>query len=171
MKLFSWLKSSSIPEIGRDISWVEIIRHVFHVSDFERGGTKIDRNNNVIAKSIIKPYGHLIVNSPILKLSTKLPIVHKDDFLLATSVFDDPKLSKEIQELELLVTYIPKHIRPDGLAGIWHSLHFVITKPGTLENFYKNESEITKPTPEKIFNNISWEGEIRVGLNPNPTIN
>ena len=171
MKLFSWLKHSSLPEIGRDISWAEIVRHIFLVVDFDRSGTKIDQNNNVIAKSIIKPYGYLIVGSPILKQTAKLPIVHKDDFLLAASLFDDPKLSKEIQELELLVTYIPKHIRPDGLAGVWHSLHFVITNPGTLENFYKNESEVTKPTPEKIFNNISWEGEIRVGLNPKPSIN
>jgi hypothetical protein len=171
MKLFSWLKSSSIPEIGRAISWTEIVRHVFRVSEFDRSGTKIDQNNAVIAKSNFKPYGYLIVGSPLLKQNVKLPIVHKDDFLLAASVFDDPKLSKEIQELELLVTYVPKHIRPDGLAGIWHSLHFVITKPGTLEKFYKNESEITKPTPEKIFNNISWEGEIRVSVNLNPNLN
>lgn len=167
MKLLSWLKSSSIPEIGREISWVEIIRHVFRVSEFDRAGTKIDQNNNVIAKSIIKPYGYLIVSSPILKQTKKLPIVHKDDFLLVASVFDNPKLSKEIEELELLVTYIPKHIRPDGLAGVWHSLHFVITNPGTLQKFYNNESEITKPTPEKIFNNISWEGEISVEINLN----
>lgn len=157
MKFFSWLKSSSIPEIGSDISWVEIIRHVFRVSGFDRAGTRIDQDNNLIAKSIIKPYGCLIVGSLILKQTAKLLIVHKDDFLLDTSVFDDPKLSKEIQELELLVTYIPKHILPDGLAGVWHSLHFVITNPWTLENFYKNESEITKPTPEKIFNNIIWK--------------
>lgn len=171
MKLFSWLKPSSLPEIGREISWAEIVRHIFLVLDFDRSGTKIDQNNNVIAKSSFKPYGYLIVRSPILEQNVRLPIVHKDDFLLAASVFDEPKLSKEIQELELLVTYIPKHTHPDGLAGIWHSLHFVITKPGTLEKFYKNESEITKPTPEKIFYNISWEGEIRVGLNPNPSIN
>lgn len=171
MKIFSWLKSSSIPEIGRDISWFEIIRHVFQVSEFERAGTKIDENNNVIAKSSFKPYGYLIVSSPILNQTVRLPIVHKDDFLLAASVFDDPNLSKEIQKLELLVTYIPKNIRPDGLAGIWHSLHFVITKPGTLDKFYTNESDITKLNPEKIFNNISWEDEIRVGINPNPRIN
>lgn len=168
MKIFRWLQSSSIPEIGRDISWFEIIRHVFQISEFERAGTKIDKNNNVIAKSSFKPYGYLTVSSPILNQNMRLPIVHKDDFLLAASVFDEPKLSEEIQELELLVTYIPKHIRPDGLAGIWHSLHFVITNPGTLDKFYSNESEITKPTPEKIFNNISWEDEIRVGINLKP---
>lgn len=170
MKLFSWLKHSSLPEIGRDISWAEIVRHIFLVLDFDRSGTKIDQNNNVIAKSSLKPYGYLIVVSPIVEQNVRLPIIHKDDFLLAASVFDEPKLSKAIVEIELLVTYIPKHIRPDGLAGIWHSLHFVITNPGTLENFYKNESEITKPTPEKIFNNISWEREIRVQINLNPTV-
>lgn len=171
MKLFSWLKPSCLREIGRDISWTDIVRHIFLVLDFDRSGTKIDPNNNVITKSSFKPYGYLIVRSPILEQNVRLPIVHKDDFLLAASVFDDPKLSKEIQKLELLVTYIPKHLRPDGLAGVWHSLHFVITNSGTLENFYNNESEITKPTPEKIFNNISWEGEIKVGLNSNLSIN
>jgi hypothetical protein len=170
MKLFNWLKRSSLPEIGRDISWAENVRHIFLVVDFDRSGTKIDQNNKVIAKSSFKPYGYLIVTSPIFKQNTILPIVHKDDFLLATSVFDEPKLSKEIQELELLITYIPKHIRPDGLAGIWHSLHFVISNIGSLENFYKNESEITKPTPEKIFKNISWEGEISVEINLNPDV-
>jgi hypothetical protein len=171
MKLFSWMKSSSALEIGRDISWVEIIHHVYRVLEFDRAGTKADQNNNVIAKSNFKPYGYLLVDSPILKQNLRLPIVHKDDFLLAASVFDDPKLSKEIKELELLITYIPKHISSDGLAGVWHSLHFVITKPGTLEKFYENESNITKPTPEKIFNNISWEDEIRVSLNLNPNLN
>lgn len=170
MKLLGWLKSSSVLEIGRDISWIEIIRHVFRVLEFDRSGTKIDQDNTVIANSSFKPYGYLIVGSPILKQNVKLPIVHKDDFLLTASVFDDQKLSEEIQELELLVTYIPKHIRPDGLASIWHSLHFVITKPGTLENFYKNETDVTNPTPEKIFNNISWEGEIRVSVNLNPIL-
>jgi hypothetical protein len=168
MKLFSWLKPSSLLEIGRDISWTDIVRHIFLVLDFDRSGTKIDQNSNVITKSSFKPYGYLIVRSPILEQNVRLPIVHKDDFLLAASVFDDPKLSKEIQELELLVTYIPKNLQPDGLAGVWHSLHFAITYPGSLENFYKNESEITNPTPEKIFNNISWDGEIRVGINLNP---
>jgi hypothetical protein len=170
MKIFSWLKSSSIPEIGREISWAEIVRHIFRIVDFDRSGTKIDQNNNVIAKSSFKPYGYLTVISPMQNQNVRLPIVHKDDFLLATSVFDEPKLSRELADLELLVTYIPKHIRPDGLAGIWHSLHFIIANPGTLEKFYSNESEITKPTPEKIFNNISWEGEIRVGLNLNPSM-
>lgn len=170
MKLFSWLKNSSFPEIGRDISWTDIVRHIFLVLDFDRSGTKIDQNNNVITKSSFKPYGYLIVRSPILEQNVRLPIVHKDDFLLAASVFDDPKLSKEIQKLELLVTYIPKHLRPDGLAGVWHSLHFVITKPGTIEKFYENEHEIAKPTPERVFNNISWEGEIRVEINPHPNV-
>lgn len=167
MKLFSFSKSSSIPEIGRDISWVKIIRHIFRVSEFDRAGTVIDPNNNVISKSKIKPYGYLIVDSPILQQNHRLPIVHKDDFLLAASVFDDPKLIKEIEQLELLVTYIPKHNNPFGLAGFLHALHFVITKPGTLEDFYKNETDVTNPTPEKIFNSISWEGEIRVGINLN----
>ena len=151
MKLFKWLKSSSIPEIDRDISWVEIIRHVYRVLEFDRAGTKIDQNNNVLTKSIIKPYGYLIIGSPILKQHAKLPIVHKDDFLLAASVFDDPELSKEIQELDLLVTYIPKHIRQDGLAGIWHSLHFLMTKPGILEKFYEKESRNYKPNSRKNF--------------------
>lgn len=171
MKLFNWLKSSDITEIGRDISWIGIIRHVFRVLEFDRAGTTIDQNNNVKAKSKIKPYGYLIVDSPILKQNVKIPIVHKDDFLLAASVFDDPKLSKDNTELELLVTYIPKQKHPHGLAGIWHALHFMITPLGTLEKFYNIGTMMKEPHPEKIFNNISWEGEIRVGVNLSPNLN
>jgi len=170
MKLFSWLKPSSLPEIGREIRWAEIVRHIFLVLDFDRSGTKIDQNNKVKAKSSFKPYGYLIVRSPILDQNVRLPIVHKDDFLLAASVFDEPKLSEEIKKLELLVTYIPKHQYPNGLAGITHALHYVITSPGTLEKFYEVPSQKSTPVPENIFGVFVWEGEINVGVNLKPDI-
>ena len=50
-----------IPEIGSEIPWTQIIEEVFKVKDFDRNGTVINENGKVIAKSIFKPYGYLIV--------------------------------------------------------------------------------------------------------------
>ena len=70
------------------IAWIDIIGHAFHVLEFDRAGTKISPGNKVNAKSSFKPYGYLLVESPILNQPVRLPIVHHDDFLLADSVFD-----------------------------------------------------------------------------------
>lgn len=170
MNIFKWFKSSSIPEIGRDIKWINIVRHVLRVLEFDRSETSIDPNGNVVAKSKYKPYGYLLVESQIFEQKVKLPIVHRDDFLLAASVYDDAKLSELIKNTELLVTYIPKHQQPNGLAGITHALHYVLTSPGTLEKFYEVHSQMSNPVPENIFGSFVWEGEIKVGVHLNPIL-
>ena len=82
---------SIVPEIGKEISWADIVNHTFRVLDFDRNGTTIDENNQVKAKSRFQPYGYLLAESPILNNRVRLPIIHRDDFLLAASVFDEPK--------------------------------------------------------------------------------
>jgi len=170
MKIFKRFKSSSTPEIGREIKWINIVRHVLRVIEFDRSGTSIDSNGNVISQSKFKPYGYLLVESQIFEQRVRIPIVHRDDFLLASSIYDDPNLSDEIKKLELLVTYFPKQQNPNGLAGITHALHYVITSPGTLEKFYEVPSQKSTPVPENIFGVFVWEGEIKVGVNLKPDI-
>jgi hypothetical protein len=158
------------PEIGPDIKWTDIIRHVFHVLEFDRAGTVIGPGDTVKALSSSKPYGYMLVESPILNQPAKLPIVHRDDFLLAASVFDEPHLLEVIKEQELLVTYVPKHKLPLGLAGTSHALHYIITAPGTLARYYEvgNYMHMARPAPEKIFGTLVWDGEIRVQVNSQP---
>jgi hypothetical protein len=161
------------PEIGRDISWADIVRHVLRVVDFDRAGTTIAENGAIHAASRFNPYGYLLVESPILNQRVRLPIVHRDDFLLAASVFDEPKLMEAVAHEELLVTYAPKHLLPKGLAGgTSHSLHYVITPRGTLQRYYEWEGDahMAKPAPEKLFGEFVYEGEIKVQVNADPQI-
>jgi len=159
-----------IPEIGREIKWTDIVRHVFRVLEFDRAGTIIGPGDTVKALSSFKPYGYLLVESPILNQPVRLPIVHRDDFLLAASVFDEPQFLEAPKEVELLVTYVPKHKLPKGLAGISHALHYVMTLRGTLDRYYEvgNNMHMASPAPEKIFGTLVWDGEIRVQVNPHP---
>ncbi len=167
---------SRLPDIGRDIKWIEIIAQVFHVLDFDRAGTTIKSDGKLKTKGFFKPYGYLHVESPILNQSVRLPIVHRDDFLLADSVFSDPKWLQAIQEEELLVTYVPKHQLPGGKIGITHGLHYVITPKGTLERYYysfnndEHMSPLSRPAPEKLFGKLVWDGEIRVQVNSKPAL-
>lgn len=163
--------SSVTPVIGRDIKWTNVIGNAFRVLDFDRAGTTIDRQGNVLATSKVKPYGYLHVESPMFNQSVILPIIHRDDFLLAASVYDDPQLTEEIKKLELLVTYIPKEKYPMGFAGISHALHYVITAPQTIDRFYeKYGMNILTQKLEKIFGIFVWDGELRVQVNLNPEI-
>ena len=159
-----------IPEIGPDIKWTDIISQVFHVLAFDRAGTIVIPNGTVKALSSFKPYGYLLVESPILNSPVRMPIVHRDDFLLASSVFEVPQLVKVIEVTELLVTYVPKHKLPGGFAGTSHAIHYVITPKGTLSRYYEfnNAIRFTKPTPEILFGTLVWEGELKVQLNLNP---
>ncbi len=155
--------------IGRDISWIDIIKQIFRVVEFNKDGTLIDSDGNVITTSKFKPYGYLLVESPILNNPVSLPITHRDDFLLAASIYDEPELVKVLGDLELLVTYFPKIKHPQGLAGNLHALHYVITPTRTLERYYEmeNDKHMSIPEPEKIFGVFVWEGEVKVGVNPN----
>lgn len=157
-------------EVGRDCEWTDVIGQVFHVLEFDRAGTII-RDNEVKAKSLFKPYGYLIVESPILNQPARLPIVHRDDFILAAKVFDEPQWLGVIKEQELLVTYVPKHKLPKGMAGVWHALHYVITPRGTLDRYYGQyfiSVPMANPAPEKIFGTLRWDGLLRVQVNPDP---
>ena len=159
-------------EVGRDCEWTDIIGQVFHVLEFDRAGTIIRPGNKVKAKSLFKPYGYLLVESPIFNQPVRLPIVHRDDFLLAASVFDEPQLLEVIKEQELLVTYVPKRKLPKGMAGTSHALHYVITPRGILGRYYEvgNDVHMANPAPEKIFGTLVWDGLLRVQVNPDPKI-
>jgi len=160
-----------IPEIGKDISWTDIVNHAFRVFDFDRNGTTVNENNQVKAKSSFQPYGYLLVESPILNNRVRLPIIHRDDFLLAASVFDDPQLANLIESEELLVTYAPKHLGPKGISGSpHHVLHYAIVPSGTLESYYSvnNDVRMAKPEPQKLFGPFVYQGEIKVQINSEP---
>jgi len=159
-----------IAVIGQDIKWTDIIRQVFRILEFERGDTTVLADATVKATTPDEPYGYLLVESPILNVKARLPITHRDDFALATTVYDEPLLAERIAQEELLVTYFPKHKLPMGLAGITHALHYVIAPRGSLERYYEfnNDEHMTNPAPEKLFKRFAWEGEIRVEVNPDP---
>lgn len=160
-----------IPDIGKEISWTDIVNHAFRVLEFDRNNTVVDRNNQVKAKSSLQPYGYLLAESPILNNKVRIPIIHRDDFLLAASVFDEPKLAAMIVDEELLVTYAPTHLLPKGLSGSpHHVLHYAITPRGTLDSYYSknNDMYMAKPDPQKIFGQFVYQGEIKVQINPEP---
>jgi len=165
-----------MPLIGRDIMWEDIVRQVFRVIEFDRAGTVVESGDKVKASSVFEPYGYLIVASPIIdEMIANLPITHKNDFVLATTVFDES--TKWVQaikdnEAELLVTYVPKRKLPLGFGGISHCLHYALTPPGTLSKYYEIGNGIHKTSPEveKIFGELAWKGEIRVQVNASPSL-
>jgi len=162
-----------VPEIGKEISWADIVNHVFRVFEFDKNGTTINESNQVKAKSSFQPYGYLLAESPILNNRVRLPIIHRDDFLLAASVFDDPKLANLIESEELLVTYSPKHLGPKGVsASPHHVLHYALVPSGTLDSYYSanNDAHFAKPEPQKLFGPFVYQGEIKVHMNSEPKI-
>lgn len=159
------------PEIGKDISWTDIVNHIFRVLEFDRNGTTINQNNQVKAKSSFQPYGYLLAESPILNQKVRIPIIHCDDFLLADSIFGQPNLAIMVAEKELLVTYAPKQLIAKGLSGSpHHVLHYAITPRGTLDYYYSKDNDIymAKPDPQKLIGSFIYEGEIKVQINLKP---
>lgn len=159
-------------EVGRDVPWSTIVRQVFRVIEFERDGTVIQGGKVRTAKTLA-PYGHLLVESPVTTDRVlRIPITHRDDFLLAASVFDEPRLADAVTQGELLVTYVPSAKLPGGLAGTAHALHYVLTPRGTLDLYYSSETadHLSQPEPEKLFGQFNWAGELRVGVNPEPSL-
>jgi hypothetical protein len=169
-----------VPEIGKDISWIDIAEMVFRVLDFDRNDTFIDLNKgaeSVRAKSETQPYGYLLVESPTLNQPVRLPIIHNNDFWLASSVFDEPKIMKHINSsvAELLVTYAPKHMNKQGYAtSPHHVLHYVITPYQTLERYYSDDStgnkRMSAPELELLFGKFTYDGEIRAEVNRDPQL-
>jgi len=162
-----------VPMVGQQISWLDVLRHVFKVCEFDRAGTIVGPNDRVKASGL-DPYGYLLVESPILTQRTILPIIHRDDFLLATTVFDEPSLAKTLEtEAELLVTYAPKRVLRKGLSGSSsHVLHYILAPQGTLDRYYSMDGDrhMASPAPEKLFGQFIYDGEIRVQVIPRPTL-
>jgi hypothetical protein len=158
------------PLIGREIGWADIVGQVFRVRDFDRAATTIGPSGEVRASSATAPYGYLLVESPILNQAVKIPITHRDDFLLASSVLDEPTLAQSAMDEELLVTYVPKLKLPGGLAGMTHGLHYVIVPRGTLERYYEvgHDAHMATPAPHKLFGQLIYEGELKVQVNRDP---
>jgi len=168
------LAGGNEPLVGVEIPWKVIVRQVFRVTDFDRKGTRIE-NDKVIEPPLNTPYGYLIVESPMLNQPARLPLLHQGDFWLAASVFDDPTWSTAIADEELLTTYAPKKMHSDGLpttdrsGNTTHCMHYTIAPKGTLARYYEAGGG-HHPALEKLFGDFVYEGEVRVGVNRNPTI-
>jgi len=165
MSFFRFFKSSNEPTIGKDIKWSDVVGKVFQITEFDRNDTIIDIFDNVIAKSKFKPYGYLKVVSNEFEKTFRLPIVHRDDFLLAATVFDSPTLTKKLNILELLVTYVPEHKTKMALAGIHHALHYALVPNGTISKYYELTNDNHNEYFEKIFGQLVWSGQIKVNFN------
>jgi len=103
---------------------------------------------------------------------TRLPITHRDDFLLATFFFDEPDREAILGEGELLVTYAPERTLPAGRAGSFrHVLHYVVCPRGTIERYYDFENDIhmREPAPQKLFGEFVYAGEVKVEVNEHPS--
>jgi len=166
-----------VPEIGKHIEWVDIVEMVFRVLDFDRSKTVITPDGQVHASTKTQPYGYLLVESPTLNQPVGLPIIHKKDFLLASSVFDEPWLAEQINgpHAELLVTYAPKSIWRNGKSkSPWHALHYTIAPRSTLESYYsdneRGDKRMSNPEPEILFGPFKYTGEIVVGSVDKPNV-
>jgi hypothetical protein len=162
---------SLVGEIGRDLPWGQVVKQVFLVLEFDRGNTTVGEDGRPRAESASDRYGQLLVMSPILSQPARLPIVHRDDFLLATFFFDEPNCEEMLSDGELLVTYAPKRTLPGGkAAGFTHVLHYVYCPSGTLDRYYgfNGDVHMRKPAPEKLFGQLKYEGEVKVEVNSNP---
>jgi len=158
--------------IGQEILWVDIINHVFRVLDFDNNGTLVEDNNQIKPKNLFEPYGYLLLESPILNVKVKLPIIRKQDFLSVKKVFDNESLTDLILNkklFELLVVYSPKKYSQDGMPlTSHHVLHYVIVPYGTLDKYYSidNEKHFAIPEPQKLFGSFIYEEEDTVKIKP-----
>lgn len=160
-----------VPTIGEEISWQDVHLQIFRVLEFDRAGTEVGANDEVKAKSMSSPYGYLLVESPIFNQPVRLPIIHRDDFLLAASVFDDSNLVGFVDSDEFLVTYTPRKVLSDGRAGeASHVLHYLLTGKGAIEDYYSidNDKHMAKHNPSLLFGSFIYDGEIRVKTNSGP---
>jgi hypothetical protein len=160
-----------VPTIGEEISWQDVHLQIFKVLEFDRADTTIGENEEVKAMSMFSPYGYLLVESPIFTQPVRLPIIHRDDFWLVASVFDDPNVVEFVDSDELLVTYAPRKILSDGRSGeASHVLHYLLTGEGSLEDYYSidNDIHMAKPNPSLLFGSFIYDGEISVKTNSDP---
>ena len=168
---------SLVPQIGRHIQWIDITQMVFRVVDFDGSGTTVDLDagsQSIEAGSKTGAYGYLLVESPTLSQPVQLPIIHRDDFYLASSVLDDPMFSFP-EGAELLVTYAPKKMNKDGFStSPHHVLHYALVPDGTLERYYSDDEtgnrRMSRPEPHLIFGPLTYDGMISVTTNNDPQL-
>lgn len=172
MKFFNWLRRpSEFATVGKDIKWNQIEREVLRIINFDRSDTVIDNNGKVISKSSLRAYGFLTIDWPVIERKVKLPIIHRDDFLLASSIFDNSEFLKEVEGFDILVTYCPIDPKVDENSVFLHKLHFVITPPNTLEKYYEMRNKsFLGCDPEILFGDFAWMGELKVKINSNPDL-
>jgi hypothetical protein len=160
-----------VPEIGVHMRWDQIVGLVFRVLEFDRAGSVIT-NGQVVAASPTRPYGYLLVESPVFNQPTRLPIVHSDDFALAASVYDEEQFAgATVGASELLVTYVPRDKLPGAAVGITHGLHYLIAPRGTLERYYEGtegDRRMRSPDPGRLFGGFVYSGTIGVRVNHDP---
>lgn len=151
------------PEIGKQMKWNMIAGMVFQVIDFDRGDTYYDTARIAQNDDQTKPYGYLIVKSATVSQPTKLPIIHRDDYMLADLVFGDEDFKNIIIDSgkhELLVTYVPELMNSAGYSmSPTHCLHYSIEPKGTLDNYYNGDKGLERmrdPEPEIIFGDFVY---------------
>jgi len=148
---------------GKDSTWKEINNEVFRIVSFDRNDTYINSDGKVIAKSRLAPYGYLLVEWPIIERLVKLPIVHSNDFQLATFLFEDYDTEENKNLYDFLVVYAQKGA--SRLPAITHVLHFAIAPRLTLEKYYEKKKEYLCYDPSIIFGPYVWDGELSIKLN------
>ncbi len=152
------------PKIGGKITWDKVINHVFKVLDFDSNKTLISESGEVKAKSMFTPYGYLLVEAPFLDKPHRLPIIHRDDFRLATYFFNNPRLAEIQQMADLLVTYSPEQVTELGFsASPRRVLHYAVKPKGIFEKYYSEK----KNNPIEIFGPFVYEGMISIHIDPN----
>lgn len=170
MGMFDFFRTDKNNEllVGKSFTWKESINLIFRIINFDRNGTIINSVGTVKAKSIFKPYGFLIVENPAFSKVIKLPILHKDDFLLADSIFGDPNFYGIENTKDFLVTFRPQNDSSNQLIGVNHGLHYAITPYGTLKKYFEkfgNDKNLS--ILDTIFLDFSWNNELRVQINLN----
>jgi hypothetical protein len=162
----------SEPLVGVEIPWKDIVRQVVRVTSLDQKETKIV-GDDAVGGGPNQPYGYLIVESPIFTQPVRVPLIHRTDFALAASAYEDPRRATALAngEAELLTTYAPRKVLPNGFAGdVTHCMHYVLVPPGTLAKYYdfNSDQHMRQPAPEKLFGSFVYEGTVSVGMNQNP---
>lgn len=168
--------AETVPTIGHDIPWSDVVDMVLRVIDFDRNGTITTTSGKVKARTMTDPYGYLLVRTQLYDqpgVELTLPICHSDDFRLATSVFDSPELTHALAagEIELLVVYKPQRTKADGrAASIHHFLHYALVPQGSLKRYYAKAIRILNPELELLFGKLKYYGEVGVNFNRDPEL-
>ena len=160
-----------VPDVGRHISWKDIVNHAFRVLDLERSDAPGDAVDSDKPEGLFGTRGYLLVESPILDQKARMPICHEDDLRLAAGIFDDPSFVDIIStgRAELLVAYAPESMRSKGESGSpFHVLHYALMPHGSLDTYYSEDGDkhYARPHPQSLFGPFVYEGKISVRVSP-----